>query len=266
MGGALLELDGALGFDGWQWLFLVQGLPAIVVGFYVLRALPDRPSTVSWLSREEAEWLETRVVEAREEADLDDMRSAIRDRRVRYLTGTYFCLNLASYGIIFWLPDIIERIGELSDFEVGLLSMIPFSAGVVGLVVLGRRADKEGDHRRLLTFGLALGGVGTVLLAITPPLAGIPLGAVATFGVLGVIPVFWAVPTAILRDRAAAGGIAMINAIGVSGGLFGPVIVGAMDDATGSIDGGVAILGGFLLLAALLAILTPVKDPVPTTV
>jgi MFS family permease len=261
MAGALLELDGVLGFDGWQWLFVVQGAPAVIVGAYVLRKLPDKPSTAHWLPADEAQWLERRVVEAREEADLADMRAAIRDKRVRYLTGTFFCLNLASYGIIFWLPDIIERVGDLSDFQTGLLTMIPFAGGVLGLIVLGRRADREGDHRRLLTFGLALGSAGTIGIALAPPLAGIPLGAILTFGVLGVIPVFWSVPTAILRDRAAAGGIAMINSIGVSGGLFGPVIVGAIEDATGSLDGGLLVLGGSLALAALLATLTPANIP-----
>jgi MFS transporter, ACS family, tartrate transporter len=259
--GALLELDGVLGLDGWQWLFLVQGSPAIVVGVYALRRLPDRPSAASWLPAEEAEWLERRVVEARDEADLADMRAAIRDARVRFLTATFFCLNLASYGLIFWLPDITERVGDLSDFETGLLTMIPFSGGVIGLIVLGRRADREGGHRRLLTFGLALGAACTFGLALAPPVVGIPLGAVSTFGLLGVIPVFWALPTRILRDRAAAGGIALISSIGVSGGLFGPVIVGAIEDATGSLDGGIAVLGGSLAMAALLAWLTPVKEP-----
>ncbi len=244
---------------------MVQGAPAVIVGVYVLGHLPDRPSTASWLSADEAEWLERRVVEAREEADLDDMRTAIRDGRVRYLIATFFCLNLASYGIIFWLPDIIKRVGDLSDFQTGLLTMIPFAGGVLGLIVLGRRADREGDHRRLLTFGLLLGAAGTIGIALAPAAAGIPLGAIGTFGVLGVIPVFWTVPTAILRDRAAAGGIALINSIGVSGGLFGPVIVGAIKDSTGSLDGGLLVLGGSLALAALLAALTPVKDPVAGT-
>jgi len=255
--GALLELDGVLGLDGWQWLFVVQGAPAVIVGLYVLGHLPDRPSTASWLSGEEAEWLERRVVEAREEADLHDMRTAIRDPRVRYLAGTFFCLNLASYGIIFWLPDIIKRVGDLSDFQTGLLTMIPFAGGVLGLIVLGRRADHEGDHRRLLTFGLLLGAAGTIGIALAPAAVGIPLGAIGTFGVLGVIPVFWTVPTRILRDRAAAGGIALINSIGVSGGLFGPVIVGAIKDSTDSLDGGLLVLGASLALAALLAALTP---------
>jgi MFS family permease len=261
MAGGLLELDGVLGLDGWQWLFLAQGLPAIGVGLYALRHLPDKPSEAGWLPADEARWLERGVVEQREEADLADMRGAIRDRRVRYLIGTYFCLNLASYGILFWLPDIIERVGDLSDIQVGLLATIPFMAGVAGLFVLGRRADKEGDHRRLLMFGLALGAAGTIGIALTPPILGIPFGAIGTFGVLGVIPVFWAVPTAILRDEAAAGGIALINSIGVSGGLFGPVIVGAIKDSTGSLDGGLLVLGGSLALAAVLAALTPVKTP-----
>jgi ACS family tartrate transporter-like MFS transporter len=116
-----------------------------------------------------------------------------------------------------------------------------------------------------LMFGLALGAAGTIGSALLPPVASIPLGSIATFGVLGVIPVFWAVPTAILRDRAAAGGIALINSIGVSGGLFGPVIVGAIKDATDSLDGGLLVLGGSLAVAAVLAALTPVKMPAAAT-
>jgi MFS family permease len=133
-------------------------------------------------------------------------------------------------------------------------------AGVVGLFVLGRRADREGDHKRLLVFGLLLGAGGTVGIALAPPIAGIAFGAVGTFGVLGVVPVFWSVPTAILRDRAAAGGIALINSIGVSGGLVGPVAVGAIKDSTGSLDGGLLVLAASLAMAALLASLTPTKE------
>src|SRR3712207_4628827 len=129
MAGGLLELDGILGFEGWQWLFFVQGAPAILVGAYALRRLPDKPSDAHWLPDDQAHWLERRVVEDREEADVADLRAAVRDPLVRYLTATYFCLNLASYGILFWLPDMIERVGELSDIQVGLLSTIPFLAG-----------------------------------------------------------------------------------------------------------------------------------------
>jgi MFS family permease len=260
MAGGLLSLDGVLGLDGWQWLFVVQGLPAIAVGLVALRKLPDRPSDAAWLPAEDAEWLETRIEADTDEVEIADMRGAIRDRRVRFLIGTYFCLNLASYGILFWLPDIIERVGDLSDLQVGFLSTIPFMAGVVGLFVLGRRADREGDHKRLLVFGLLLGAGGTIGIALAPPIAGIAFGAVGTFGVLGVVPVFWSVPTAILRDRAAAGGIALINSIGVSGGLVGPVAVGAIKDSTGSLDGGLLVLGGSLGMAALLASLTPTKE------
>lgn len=259
LSGGLLALDGVLGLAGWQWLFLVEGVPAIVVGAVALRRLPDSPSDAPWLPADQAAWLEERVGEPTDEVEIADMRGAIRDRRVRFLIATYFCLNLASYGILFWLPEIVKRVGDLSDMQVGLLSTIPFVAGVAGLLVLGRRADRGGAHRRLLVFGLALGAVGTVGIVTAPPVGGIAFGALGTFGVLGVIPVFWSVPTAILRGRAAAGGIALINSIGVAGGLFGPVIVGAIKDSTGSLDGGLLVLAGSLALAALLAALTPAE-------
>ena len=172
------------------------------------------------------------------------MRAAVRDPRVRYLTAH---LLLPEPG---QLRDPVlaarhDRAGRraVRHRRSGCCRRSRSCSASLGLFVLGRRADREGDHRKLLTFGLALGAAGTIGVALAPPLAGIPLAAIGTFGVLGVIPVFWAVPTAILRDEAAAGGIALINAIGVSGGLFGPVIVGAIKDATGSLDGGLLVLG-----------------------
>ncbi|MEX2194799.1 MAG: MFS transporter [Thermoleophilaceae bacterium] len=249
--GGLLELDGVLGLTGWQWLFIGQGTPAVLIGLYVLRALPDTPREADWLDPAETAALERQLAEessAREALEGLDLRAALTDRRVLRLGAVYFCSNFAGYGLIFWLADIIERVGELRPIELGLVATIPFAFGTAGLYVLGRAADRAADRRRPVAAGLALGAIGTVLLVVLPPVPAMLGAVIATFGLLGVIPAFWTLPTGMLSGRAAAGGIALVNTIGVTGGLFGPVVVGILKDATGSLDAGLLTLAGALVV------------------
>jgi MFS family permease len=256
MSGGLLELDGVLGLDGWQWLFLVEGAPAVALGFYVLRALPDRPSEAAWLEPEPAAQLEA-ILDAERDARLEreqlDLRRALTDRRVWRLASVYVCLNCAAYGVLFWTADLIERIGDLTDFQVGLIAVIPFAFGTFGLVFLPRRSDRSGDRRGVLALGMGLGVIGLVGGAALPPTVAMAAFAVGTFGLLGAIPVFWGIPASILTGRAAAGAIALVNSIGVIGGLIGPVVMGAMKDATGSLDYGLLVLAAILATGAALA-------------
>ena len=148
--------------------------------------------------------------------------------------------------MLFWTADLIERIGDLSDFQVGLIAVIPFSFGTFGLLYLRRWSDRSGDRRGVLTLGLGLGVVGLIGGAVLPPTVAMAAFAVGTFGLLGSIPVFWGIPAAMVTGRAAAGAIALVNSIGVTGGLIGPVIMGAMKDATGSLDYGLLVLSAVL--------------------
>ena len=249
--GGLLEMDGLLGLAGWQWMFVGQGVPAVLIGLYVWRALPDTPQEAPWLEPAQAAALDARLAgeaavrEAREGLDL---RGALTDRRVLRLGAVYFCSNFAGYGLIFWLADIIERAGDLRPIELGLVATVPFAFGTLGLFVLGRAADRAADRRRPVAAGLMLGALGTVLLVVLPPIPAMLGAVIATFGLLGVIPAFWALPTDMLSGRAAAGGIALVNTIGVTGGLFGPVTVGVLKDATGSLDAGLLTLAAVLVL------------------
>jgi MFS family permease len=260
LSGALLELDGVLGLDGWRWLFVMEGLPAVAVGVWLLRALPDRPADAAWLPAPDARALERVLAEeesGRSERESIDLRAALRDRRVLRLAAVYVCVNLGAYGVIFWLADLIERIGDLSSFEVGLIAAIPFAFGTIGLLVLGRRSDRSGNRRGVLAAGMAMAAAGLLGVAATGPIVGVAFLCVSTFGLLGAIPVFWGIPAALLSGRAAAGAIAMINAIGVMGGLIGPVLVGALRDATGSLDAGMVALAVVLALGAALAARVP---------
>jgi sugar phosphate permease len=264
LSGALLELDGVLGVEGWRWLFFVEGLPAVAIGLYVLRALPETPADAQWLEPTEREALERRLAaEEREPGEQLELRAALRDRRVWRLGGVYFCLNFAGYGVIFWLADLIERIGDLSDFEVGLIAAIPFTFGATGLYVLGRRSDEASDARRVVGFGLLLGTLSILAGALLPPEVGVAALAVGTFGLLGAIPAFWTLPTSLLRGRAAAGGIAFVNCIGVLGGLPGPVAIGAIKDATGSLDWALLAPAAATLIGV--AILATVRMEAPAT-
>jgi MFS transporter, ACS family, tartrate transporter len=264
--GALLELDGVLGVDGWRWLFVLEGLPAVAVGLYALRRLPDRPTEAPWLESADARALERRVA-AEESAGAPgraaSLRAVVADRRLQLLAAAGFFLNFGAYGVLFWLADIIERIGGLSDLEVGLIAAIPFTVGSAGLYVLGRGSDRVGDRRRVIAGGLLLGAVGAAGTALLPPAAAIAPLSLGVFGVLGAVAAFWALPAALMSGRAAAGGIALVSAVSVLGGLPGPVVVGVIKDATGSLDWALAAPGVASLLAAALVSAVRLGEPVP---
>jgi MFS transporter, ACS family, tartrate transporter len=264
--GGLLEMDGVLGLEGWQWLFIGQGLPAIAVGFWVLRALPGSPAEASWLPGAERVALERELaaeVAAREARQRFTLRAALTDRRILKCAAVLFTINFASYGAIFWAVDIIERIGEVEGIELGLLVGIPMALGSTGLIVIGRRSDRSGDRRRWVVIGMLLGAAGLAGTALLPAPAGIVTLGVCAFGLLGAIPAFWAMPTSLLTGRAMAGGVALVSTIGVSGGIFGPVVVGAAKDA-GSLEAGLGVLACVLLLGAGLAARLPFAARPPT--
>jgi MFS family permease len=265
LSGATLELDGVLGLEGWQWLFLIQGLPAIAVGLWVLHALPGSPAEATWLAPDEREALERELAAesaAREARHAFTLRAALSDRRILHCAAVYFTINFASYGTIFWFADIVERIGDIDGIELGLLAGIPMALGSAGLIVIGRRSDLSGDRRRWVVIGMLLGAAGLAATALLPAEVSVLTLAVCAFGLLGAIPAFWAMPTSLLSGRAAAGGIALINTIGVTGGLFGPVVVGAAKDA-GSLEAGLAALAAVLLGGAALAMRLPFAAPAP---
>jgi MFS transporter, ACS family, tartrate transporter len=257
--GALLELDGVLGLEGWQWLFIGEGLPAVAVGFWVLRALPGSPAEAAWLPAGERDALERELaveLAAREARQTFTLREALTDRRVQKCGVVAFTINFASYGAIFWAVDIIERVGDVEGIELGLLAGIPMALGSTGLIVIGRLSDRSGDRRRWVVIGMLLGAAGLAGTALLPAEAGILTLGVCAFGLLGAVPALWAIPMSLLTGRAMAGGLALIGTIGVSGGIFGPIAVGAAKDA-GSLEAGLGILAFVLLAGAALALRLP---------
>jgi MFS transporter, ACS family, tartrate transporter len=249
LSGGLLELDGLAGLDGWQWLFLAEGIPAIVLGFVTLRYLDERPADADWLGPEERAFLTAEVErerELREALGAQRLRDALASGRVWLLGLLYFILLAAGFGLTFFVPDLVQERTGYTDFEVGVLSAIPYGFATAAMLIVARRGGGM--------VGLALvGAAGTVLTAYAQSPLLLTIGVtLAAVGILSALPVFWALPTAFLSGTAAAAGIALIAAIGNLGGFVGPAFTGIAEDQTGSFEMPLVVLAGLLVVGSLL--------------
>jgi MFS transporter, ACS family, tartrate transporter len=254
----LLLFDGVLGLRGWQWLFVIEGIPAILLAPVVWRRLDTRPAEARWLTDAERTWLVS-TLEAEAQAAPGahhDMRGALRSGRLWRLAAIYFCLVLAFYGVSFWLPQIVQSLGTLPSSAVALISSLPYVVAAVGMVFVGRSSDRTGERRRHVAIPALIGAAGFIAAATVPASVTLSLVAlsVAAFGIWGALGPFWALPTAFLRGTAAAGGVALVNAVGNIGGFVGPTLVGYARDATGSFAAGLWVLAAGLVAGALLTL------------
>jgi MFS transporter, ACS family, tartrate transporter len=255
-GGIMSVFDGVAGLKDWQWLFLIEAIPAFIAGFAVLLYLDDGPEHAKWLPDDEKAWLAERL-EGEEEVRLTRERhtigEALKDGRVLAFGALYFFMVVNVYGISFWVGEIVDKVGGLSDVGKGFVTAIPYTVAIVGLVLISRHSDRTGERKFHVAIPLALGAIAFAVSTIVSPVAAIAALAVGLFFLLGAHPVFWAMPAALLSGTAAAAGIALINSIGNLGGFVGPYLVGVMKDATGSTDGGLLTLAVLLGLGAFLA-------------
>jgi MFS transporter, ACS family, tartrate transporter len=245
--GGLLELDNVAGLDGWQWLFLLEGLPAVALGFVTLRFLDERPEDAAWLEPDERDFLIAEVErerELREQLGSQRIRDALGSARVWTFGLVNLVLLAAGFGLTFFVPDLVQDRTGYSDFEVGVLAAIPFGFATVAMIVASRRAG--GLAAPMLT-----GAAGTVITAYAQsPLlltVGITLGAV---GLLSALPRFWAGPTALFDGSAAAAGIALIAVLGNLGGFLGPAFTGIAEDSSGGYEMPLTVLAALLLVTA----------------
>jgi MFS transporter, ACS family, tartrate transporter len=254
--GAVLEMDGLLGLTGWQWMFIIEAVPAVLLAFAVLALMTDRPRLATWLRADEREWLETLLQDERrqiESAGHLNLARALVDRRVLALSAIYFAIVTATYGITFFLPQIVKGIG-LSNAMTGLVTAIPYTVGTIGMLLWGASSDRRNERRWHFCWAcfLAAGGlVGAGLLGST--FAALALMSVATVGLYGSKPAFWPMPSTFLTGTAAAGGIALVNSIGNLGGYVGPLMVGWIKDSTGSFEAGLYFLAACALLSGIIA-------------
>ena len=262
---ALLLLDGTWGLHGWQWLFVIEGIPALLLAPVVLRRLDDRPETATWLSEAERAGLTTTLAaESRPRSDAHhDLRAAFGSARLWTLAAIYFSIVLAIYGVSFWLPQILQALGTTSSATVALVSAIPYVAAAVAMVIVGGHSDRTGERRWHVALSALTGAAGFALAALVPTSLGLSLAALslAAMGVWGTLGPFWALPTAFLTGRAAAGGVALVNSVANIGGFIGPTVVGYVRDATGSFAAGLWLLAGGLVVGAVITLcLRPTHD------
>ncbi|TDV14523.1 MFS transporter [Paraburkholderia caballeronis] len=260
-GWILKAFDGLNAWQGWQWLFLLEGVPSVIVGVLVFSVLDDRIRDAKWLSAEERALLERNI--AAEDATKVDppIRTVLTSPRTLLMSLTYFSFVMGLYGVSFWLPTIIKSTGVTDSFTIGLLSAIPFAAAVVGMVLVARSADRRRERRWHVALPAAAGALGLVLSVAWAHDTTLAMAALtlATIGILTTLPLFWSLPTAWLAGTGAAAGIALINSIGNLAGFLSPYAVGWLKQATGANDSGMYLLAAFMILGGLLALGAPRK-------
>jgi MFS family permease len=251
--GLLLEMDGVLGLRGWQWLFIIEGLPAVVLGFVVLRVLADRPDNAEWLSPKERDTLKAMLDAEHRERPKSSLATALSDVRVLILALVQFGFTLGSYGVGIFLPQIIKTSG-LSNLTVSFLSAIPYVFASVGMIWWAWRVDRTGKKIGNLTIACGVAAVGLAASVISGNLT-VALMAltVALVGITSARAIFWPIPTRFLSGVGAAAGLAFINSIGTIGGFAGPYLMGLLKDLTDSFTAGLLAMAGILLLTTVLA-------------
>lgn len=264
--GALLGLHHA-GLAGWQWMFIMEGIPAMLLGGLAACYLTDRPQDALWLSHEQRDWLlATLRRESQETAAVSrtNVWAAFTHPGIWLLVLVYFGLDTVSYGISLWLPNLIRSLSGVSDFVIGLLSTIPYIAAAISMVLVGIHSDRSGERRWHTALPAFVGAAGLLLAAqstsVVPMIAGITVAVLGVFSMLGP---FWTMPTSLLTGTAAAAAIALINSVGNLGGFFGPYIIGLIRTHTGSFKNGLLVVGAVLALGGAIALLVRLRPGAP---
>lgn len=254
LSGLILGMDGVFGLAGWQWLFILEGLPSVLLGVAVLFLLPDSPSRAHWLTDEERRALEETL--AKEGRDvgarhLSSLRQGLASPLVWGLGLVYFSVVVAMYALVMWLPQIIAGVTTGAVMNVSGLVMVAYGFATVGMVVIGASSDRLGERRWHVLASLGLCLAGMVVLAKAQGLAAVLCGAsVAAMGIWGVLGPFWGLATSFLTGTAAAAGIALINSLGNAGGFAGPYLMGWMKANTGGYAEGFVIIGALMVVGA----------------
>jgi ACS family tartrate transporter-like MFS transporter len=252
--GMLLQLNGLLGIAGWKWLFIIEGLPACVMGIVVLTFLVDGPAEAGWLTPAERDALKTMLAEEPRDRPKKDILTAIADVRVIILTAITFGLTVGSFGMGVWLPLILKE-QHVSNVAVGFLSAVPYLFATIGMMVWAWIADRAGGKLLNLALGCAISVAGLVFSVIfgslVPALVGL---TIALTGTTAARTMFFAIPSTFLTGAAAAGGLAFINSIGAFGGFVGPFVMGWLRDTTGSFGAGMLVIAGVMAATALLSL------------
>jgi D-galactonate transporter len=253
---------GVKGLSGWQWMFVIEAIPAVIVGIMVLFVLRNGIRDAYWLNEEEKQLLEAEVATDQKHTESHhSFGSLLKNGRVWSMCAIYFCIVMGQYALTFWMPTFIKSSGITGNLRIGLISAIPFLVAVVVMNIIGRSSDKHRERRwhlivpavaAAISFAVVASFAGNTVVSV------IAL-SVAAAGVLTCSPLFWSLPTAFLSGAAAAVGIAMINSVGNLAGFVSPYVIGYLKDLTQSTASGMYMLAAVLLIGAVLIWLTPPK-------
>ncbi|HTJ56158.1 MAG TPA: MFS transporter [Devosiaceae bacterium] len=250
----LQNFDHLAGLHGWQWLFLIEGLPAIIMGLVVLFALPDSPKTASFLDEDERQWLNQRLDserEAQEKVEHFSVGRALVDPRVLLTCVVAVGLVIGTTGIAIWMPQFVKQMGGLSNLQTAFVAAIPPAFMAIAMIVVGRHSDKTGERVWHTAGPFLVSAVGFLLAALTSnPIIGLIGLTIGAAGIGGASPTIWIFPSTLLTGTAAAAGIALINSVGSTGGFFGPAIIGWVRDATGGFSGALVFLAAAMAVTA----------------
>ncbi|RWU24072.1 MFS transporter [Pseudomonas alkylphenolica] len=273
IGGLLLEMDGILGWHGWQWLFFLEGIPAVLFSIVIWRKLPDGPSTARWLSKEQAREVEQNLKKEHDEEVASgnvghSFKGVIKIPQLWLAIVVYFLHQISVYSVIFFLPGIIGTYGGLTSVQIGLLNSIPWVAAALGAAFLPKYATTPKLSRNIMFSGLLLMSAGLTLAAFTSPLVAL-IGFTLTASMFFVVqPVIFLFASSRLAGAGMAAGLALVNTFGITGGFFGPSLLGFVEQTTGSTKNGLIIVAALLTLAAFLSLrlrqahetITPTRD------
>ncbi|HBK08400.1 MAG TPA: MFS transporter [Acetobacteraceae bacterium] len=258
--GWILGMDGVGGLAGWQWLFILEAAPALVLSVVVWFYLTDRPADARWLEPEERAWLDRRLAaEVKQKEDVHGLSvvQALFNPRILALSLVYFGAVATNYGTGFWLPQIVKGFG-LSNLQTGFVSAAPYVVGTVGMILWGRRSDAKMERKGHAAVAFAIAAIGIAgSTMVDAPLVKMIALSFGAFGVFAVLPVFWTFPTAFLSGAAAAAGIAAINSIGNLAGFFGPFIMGWLKDVTGNFSAGLWAIAACAVMSLVIVLALP---------
>lgn len=249
-----------LGLAGWRWVFIIEGIPAVIFGIVTIFYLTDKPKDAVWLDESERNWITDEL--EREKAAKKAVKhftiiEAFKNRNVIILALAYFCAVVCVYGFTFWLPTILKGLSGYSNLQVSLIAALPYCAGLVAMLFLGWSSDRRNERRWHTAISLLAVCLGLFLssLVLDNVYLAIAVFCLAGAGLYSYLPSFWALPTAFLTESAAAASIGLINSVGNLGGFAGPYIVGYLTNKTGTFYAGVIYLSCSALVAAILILL-----------
>jgi D-galactonate transporter len=254
-GWILQNMDGVRGLHGWQWMFLLEGLPSCVLGFVVYKYLDDHPSRAAWLNASEKQLVEEDVTAGRsgQSHEAGVLKQAFLDPAVYLLCFASFTVLCGAYAISFWLPTMIKGLGVTNVQQIGLYAVIPFAVGGVAMILYGRHSDRRAERRWHFAVACFAGAVGLTASTLTTGSlwASIALLSLATAGLVSALPVFWAISTSHLSRGTSAAGIAIITSVSNLAGIVSPYMLGQIKTATASLTAGLWVIGILLLIGGI---------------